>query len=179
MKSKYVSFASAAAGIALVGALGAFATLASATTAPTTNAATAITSTNATLNGMNGDTAATDSSFWVSTSTFSTASSTMPAGVYSTADLGAHGADAAFSASLSSATGLPAVTPGTKYYYAAWISTDGGTTWIPGAVENFTTVSAPTITSISPSSGTTAGGTAITITGTGFASGATVTVGGA
>jgi hypothetical protein len=38
---------------------------------------------------------------------------------------------------------------------------------------------APVMTSISPTSGSTAGGTAITITGAGFASGATVTVGGA
>jgi len=37
---------------------------------------------------------------------------------------------------------------------------------------------APTVTSISPNTGTTAGGTPVTITGTGFQSGATVTVGG-
>ena len=37
----------------------------------------------------------------------------------------------------------------------------------------------PTVTAVSPSSGSAAGGTAITITGTNFASGATVTVGGA
>jgi LPXTG-motif cell wall-anchored protein len=37
---------------------------------------------------------------------------------------------------------------------------------------------APTVTSVSPTSGSTAGGTAITITGTNFVSGATVTVGG-
>ena len=37
---------------------------------------------------------------------------------------------------------------------------------------------APTVTSISPTSGTTAGGTATTITGTGFLAGATVTFGG-
>jgi hypothetical protein len=37
---------------------------------------------------------------------------------------------------------------------------------------------APTVTSISPTSGTTAGGTAVTITGTGFLTGATVTLGG-
>ena len=36
----------------------------------------------------------------------------------------------------------------------------------------------PTITTVSPSSGSTAGGTSITITGTGFAAGATVSVGG-
>src|SRR5450755_77868 len=36
----------------------------------------------------------------------------------------------------------------------------------------------PTITAISPNSGTTSGGTAVTITGTGFISGATVSLGG-
>jgi RHS repeat-associated protein len=38
--------------------------------------------------------------------------------------------------------------------------------------------SAPTVISISPNSGTTAGGTPVTITGTGFISGSTVTIGG-
>jgi len=37
---------------------------------------------------------------------------------------------------------------------------------------------APTVTSISPTSGTTSGGTSVTITGTGFATGASVTLGG-
>src|SRR6185369_12091934 len=37
---------------------------------------------------------------------------------------------------------------------------------------------APTVTTVAPTSGPTAGGTQITITGTGFAAGATVTVGG-
>ena len=37
---------------------------------------------------------------------------------------------------------------------------------------------APTVSTISPTSGTTAGGTAVTITGTGFLAGATVTLGG-
>jgi hypothetical protein len=55
---------------------------------PTTDAATGITASDATLNGMNGSADATDSSFWVSTSTFSTASSAaLPPGVYSTPDL--------------------------------------------------------------------------------------------
>ena len=40
------------------------------------------------------------------------------------------------------------------------------------------TEAAPTVTSISPASGPTAGGTSITIAGTGFISGATVTIGG-
>src|SRR5208337_4308613 len=42
----------------------------------------------------------------------------------------------------------------------------------------FTYTGLPTVTSISPNSGTTAGGTAVTITGTNFAAGATVTFGG-
>jgi hypothetical protein len=43
----------------------------------------------------------------------------------------------------------------------------------------FTYVVTPTVSSISPNSGSTAGGTAVTITGTNFASGATVTIGAA
>src|SRR5882724_13255668 len=39
-------------------------------------------------------------------------------------------------------------------------------------------MAAPTVGSVSPSSGTTAGGTAVTITGTNFVTGATVTLGG-
>ncbi len=147
-----------------------------AATAPTTNSATAITSTGATLNGTNGDTDATDSSFWVSTSTFSTASPTLPSGVYSTADLGAQASSTSYSGPLSSVNGLPAVTPGTTYYYAAWTEVNGA--WSPGAVMHFTTTSSPTITNVSPATGSTAGGTAITITGTGFVNGATVKVGG-
>src|SRR5215831_4554252 len=42
----------------------------------------------------------------------------------------------------------------------------------------YTYVAAPTVTGVSPSSGPAAGGTAITINGTNFASGATVTLGG-
>jgi len=158
-------------------ALGVVAPAAFAATAPTTGAATSITTNDATLNGTNGDTDATDSSFWVSTSTFSTATPTLPAGVYSTADLGAQDADGGYSAALSSTVGLPAVTPDTTYYYAAW--TEVGGTWSPGSIVQFTTLSSPTITNVSPASGTTAGGTSITITGTDFNIGATVMIGGA
>ena len=42
----------------------------------------------------------------------------------------------------------------------------------------FTYVAPPTVSSVSPNSGSTAGGTAVTITGTNFAAGATVTFGG-
>src|SRR5437667_4103 len=70
----------------------------------TTNPATSITSSDATLNGTNGDVAATGHSFWASTSTFSTASPTIPSGVYSTPDMGPIAANTSFSALLSSLT---------------------------------------------------------------------------
>ncbi|MDO8530451.1 MAG: hypothetical protein Q7S10_03560 [bacterium] len=109
----------------------------------TTNLATAITDTDATLNGMNGGTAGTGHSFWASTSTFSTASPSIPAGVYSTPNMGPIAPHTAFSAMLSSLTtsgvpsNMPAVTPDTTYYFAAWSLVDG--TWHPGEVLNFTT----------------------------------------
>ena len=43
----------------------------------------------------------------------------------------------------------------------------------------FTYLAPPTVSSVSPNSGSTSGGTAVTITGTNFAAGATVTFGGA
>ena len=58
----------------------------------------------------------------------------------------------------------------------------------PGALKNDTTIlpktgappsSAPTLSGISPTSGTTLGGTSVSLTGTGFVSGATVSFGGA
>ena len=42
----------------------------------------------------------------------------------------------------------------------------------------FTYIAPPTVTSVSPNNGPVAGGTAVTITGTNFAAGATVTLGG-
>lgn len=137
----------------------------------TTDAATGITSSDATLNGTNGTAAATGSSFWISTSTFSTAAPILPAGVYSTPDLGAVAPNASFSSAASAATGIGTIQPATTYYYAAW--TESGGTWQPGAVMSFTTsatttASAPTVSAILPTSGTTAGGTSIAITGTGF-----------
>ena len=71
---------------------------------------------------------------------------------------------------------------------------NGRAYWVAITVENYapygssmsassqlfqiTPSAAPTVTAVSPASGSTAGGTAITITGTGFAAGSTVTVGG-
>jgi hypothetical protein len=113
------------------------------TTAPavyiTTEAATDITSADAMLDGTNGVINADGTSFWVSTSTFSTSNSTVPAGVYNTPSVGPVAAGAAFSVPLSSVANLPAVMPGTTYYYAAWSSVGG--VWYPGAVMSFTTPS--------------------------------------
>jgi hypothetical protein len=109
--------------------------------APTTNAVSGVTSSDATLNGTNGNADAIGSSFWVSTSTFPTTSSTLPSGVFSTADLGAIASSTAYSAALSSITGILPVTPSTTYYYAAW--TNVGGIWSPGAVLQFTTNSLP------------------------------------
>ncbi len=130
------------------------------TTAPvsssvTTTPATSITASDAILNGLLGSTAAMGSSFWVSTSTFSTAAPVQPSGVYSTADLGPVAANTAYSAAASSAIGLPTITPNTTYYYAAWANIGG--TWTPGAVLQFTTGST-TATSTGSIGGTVTGG---------------------
>jgi|GEM_PF-2929224 len=107
----------------------------------TTNDATGVTSSDATLNAQNGAVAGDGHSFWVSTSHFDTSSPNIPADVYSTNDMGAIGANATFTATLSSLTSdavitggahstMPAVTPDTTYYYAAWVNAGGN--WIPG-----------------------------------------------
>jgi hypothetical protein len=103
----------------------------------TTNAATEVSSSGATLNGLSGSSAGIGHSFWASTSPFSTDSPVLPAGVYSTPDLGPIAADTAFSAALSSVSGLPAITADTTYYFAAWVNVDG--TWYPGEVLSFVT----------------------------------------
>jgi len=73
-------------------------------------------------------------------------------------------------------TSIIATTPaGTAGAQSVIVTTPGG----PGTLTNgFTYEVTPTVTNISPNSGPVAGGTAVTITGTGFASGATVTIGG-
>jgi len=122
--------------------------------AVTTNPATSITSTDAILNGINGGSDATGHSFWVATSTFSTASPTIPSGVYSTPDFGAIASNTPFSASLSSITttgvptNLPSVTSNTTYYFAAWSLVNG--TWHPGEILNFTTASSTVVTPPTP-----------------------------
>ncbi|HVG20246.1 MAG TPA: IPT/TIG domain-containing protein [Blastocatellia bacterium] len=79
---------------------------------------------------------------------------------------------------------LPPLQSGTKYYWRIVGKTMANVT-ASGPVWSFTTGGtpppnpAPTISSISPGSGSTNGGTSVTITGTGFRSGATVSMGGA
>ncbi len=108
--------------------------------------ATDVTESNATLNGTNGPSNATGHSFWVSLADYSTASPSIPSGVYSTIDMGAINAFMSFTSLLSDVTtsgvpsNMPAVTPDTTYYYNAW-SLVGGT-WYPGEILTFTTGSA-------------------------------------
>lgn len=163
-----IAFLAAAAGVAGLASIASAAVPQS-----TTNPATNITSSDATLNGTNGDADATASAFWVSTSTFSAASSsspTLPSGVYSTGALPAVASSTSFSAPLSSATtpsGLLPITASTTYYFTAW--TEVGGVWYPGSVLSFATLpAAPAVTGVSPATGTTTGGTSVAIAGTGF-----------
>ena len=83
---------------------------------------------------------------------------------------------AATSVVVASATTITAVTTaGMLGAGAVAVTTPGGTGTLPGA---FTYLPVPTVTSVSPSAGPLAGGTTITVTGTGFAAGAVVRVGG-
>jgi hypothetical protein len=89
------------------------------------------------------------------------------------------GGSFATSVSVVNGTTITATTPGSGSAVPADVvvtSVDGETVTLTGG---FTYLNpAPTVTRIAPATGPTAGGTSVTITGTGFASGATVTVGG-
>lgn len=109
-----------------------------------TNVATNITTSDAKLHAMNGDANATGHSFWISTTSgFDTSTSNIPAGVYSTPDMGPISANTAFDAQLSIITtyGLPGniteITPNTTYYYVAWVKVNGD--WYHGEELSFTT----------------------------------------
>jgi hypothetical protein len=75
-----------------------------------------------------------------------------------------------------SATQITATTPAGSAGAVTVTVTVGGQSG--GLANGFTYVIIPTVTSVSPSGGPTTGGTAVTITGTNFATGATVTFGG-
>ncbi len=128
-----------------------------------TEPASGISASDATLNATNGNNDAGQVSFWVSaTSPIDTTSPNIPAGVYSTPVLSNIAANAAFTDPLSLVTtagittggvnaNMPAITPGTTYYYVAWSNVGG--TWYPGAEKSFTTApAAPTL--LTPTSGT-------------------------
>ena len=85
------------------------------------------------------------------------------------------GATAATNVVVVSATQITANTPA---HAAGAVSVTVTVSGQSGSLTNgFTYVAQPTVSSVSPNTGTTAGGTAVTITGTNFAAGATVTFG--
>jgi len=86
------------------------------------------------------------------------------------------GGAAATNVVVVSSTSITATTPaGSAGAVTVTITVNGQSGSLAGS---FTYLGSPTVTSISPNSGPTGGGTAVTITGTNFAAGATVTFGG-
>src|SRR2546425_837097 len=79
---------------------------------------------------------------------------------------------------MVSATQINATTPAHTAGTVDVIVTVGGQSSAANPGDQFTYIAPPTISAVSPTSGPFAGGTAITITGTGFDATATVTVGG-
>ena len=87
------------------------------------------------------------------------------------------GSTAATNVVVVSSTTITATTPaGSAGAVTVTVTANGQS----GSLTNgFTYVVPPTVTSVAPTSGSTAGGTAVTITGTNFVAGATVTFGSA
>jgi hypothetical protein len=89
------------------------------------------------------------------------------------------GGTAATNVNVTSATTITAVTPAHAAGVVSVVVTTPDS--LAGTLTNgftYAVVPAPTVSSVAPPSGTTAGGTAITVTGAHFANGATVTIGG-
>ena len=87
------------------------------------------------------------------------------------------GANAATGFTFNSPTSITATSPaGTAGPVDVTVTVDGSTS-VTSSVDQFTYLAAPTVTAISPSTGPAAGGTVVTITGTGFVSGARVNFG--
>ena len=83
------------------------------------------------------------------------------------------GSTAATSYVVNSATSITAVSPaGSAGTVDVTVTTPGGTSAI-SAADKFTYLAIPTVTGITPAAGPVAGGTTVTVTGTGF-TGATV-----
>ena len=89
------------------------------------------------------------------------------------------GGTAATNVTLVSATQITATTPaGSAGAVTVTVAVNGQSGSLVNGFTYTSPASPPTVTGVSPNSGTTAGGTAVTITGTNFAAGATVTFGG-
>ena len=88
------------------------------------------------------------------------------------------GGAAATNVVVVNSTTITATTPGgSTGAVTVTVTNPGGQSGSLGSA--FTYLAPPTVSSVSPNSGSTSGGTAVTITGTNFAAGATVTFGGA
>ena len=86
------------------------------------------------------------------------------------------GGTAATNVVVRNSTAITATTPAGSAGAVTVTVTDPGS--LSGSLANgFTYIAPPTVTSVSPNNGSTSGGTAVTITGANFASGATVTFG--
>ncbi len=90
------------------------------------------------------------------------------------------GGMAATGVTVASGTSITATTPVHSAGAADVVvkNTDGQSATLSGGFTYTTPNPAPTVNGISPTSGTTAGGTPVSISGTGFLAGATVTIGG-
>ena len=89
------------------------------------------------------------------------------------------GGTAATNVAMVSATQITATTPaGSAGAVTVTVTVNGQSGSLVNGFTYTSPASPPTVTGVSPNSGTTAGGTAVTITGTDFAAGATVTFGG-
>ena len=88
------------------------------------------------------------------------------------------GSTAATNVTVVNSTSITATSPaGSAGAVTVTVTDPGGQSG--SLASGYTYVAAPSVSSVSPNSGTTAGGTAVTITGTNFAAGATVTFGAA
>lgn len=86
------------------------------------------------------------------------------------------GATSAASFTFNSATSITATSPAGSSTVDIRVTTAGGTS-ATSAADQFTYIGPPTVTSISPASGPLAGGTTVTITGSGFSGATAVTFG--
>ena len=87
------------------------------------------------------------------------------------------GSTAASSVTVNSATSITAKAPAEAAGTVDVTVSNSGGTSATSSADQYTYVPVPTVTAVSPASGTTAGGTSVAITGTGFTSGTVVSFG--